>query len=63
MAIVRLLGIASADEYDRRFGGLLYCFLRGFGLGGAGLCSLRPSWESMAAWGAELDAWSPEGGA
>jgi exodeoxyribonuclease V beta subunit len=63
MAITRLLGIASADEYDRRFGGLLYCFLRGFGADGAGLYSLRPSWESMAEWATELEAWSPEGGA
>jgi exodeoxyribonuclease V beta subunit len=50
LATVKLLGIATKAEHDARFGGLLYCFLRGFDERGAGLWSARPSWEDVAAW-------------
>jgi exodeoxyribonuclease V beta subunit len=61
LAITRLLGIESRDAYERRFGGLLYCFLRGYGADGAGVWSVRPPWETLVAWVRDLDAWSPEG--
>ena len=50
LATVKLLGIATKAEYDARFGGLLYCFLRGFDERGAGLWSARPGWEDVVAW-------------
>jgi exodeoxyribonuclease V beta subunit len=50
LATVKLLGIATKAEHDARFGGLLYCFLRGFDERGAGLWSARPSWEDVGAW-------------
>jgi exodeoxyribonuclease V beta subunit len=60
LAVARLLGIASPEDHAARFGGVLYCFLRGFGPDGAGLYVERPSHESMLAWAHELEAWSPE---
>ncbi len=63
MAVTYLLGIATAEDHERRFGGILYCFLRGFDAEGAGLWASRPSFEAMRGWAAELDAWSPVGGA
>ncbi len=50
LATVKLLGIATKAEHEARFGGLLYCFLRGFDERGAGLWSARPNWEDVAAW-------------
>jgi len=54
LAITKLLGIGDREEHAARFGGLLYCFLRGFGPGGAGLWSLRPDWDEILQWGEEL---------
>jgi exodeoxyribonuclease V beta subunit len=54
LAITKLLGIRNREEHEARFGGLLYCFLRGFGPAGAGLWSLRPDWEQILQWGEEL---------
>jgi exodeoxyribonuclease V beta subunit len=54
LAITKLLGIRDRDEHEARFGGLLYCFLRGFGPGGAGLWSLRPDWDEILRWAEEL---------
>jgi exodeoxyribonuclease V beta subunit len=53
LATVKLLGIRSREEYDARFGGLLYCFLRGFSRG-AGVWTARPSWEKVVEWGDAL---------
>jgi exodeoxyribonuclease V beta subunit len=50
LAIVSLLEIEDRAEYDRRFGGLLYCFLRGMDDGGAGVWSSRPSWDELTSW-------------
>ena len=55
LAVVRLLGVRSRAEHDARFGGILYCFLRGFGAEG-GLWSARPSWDEIVAWDAGLRA-------
>jgi exodeoxyribonuclease V beta subunit len=54
LATVRLLGVSSRQEYDARFGGILYCFLRGFGASGAGRWSTRPTWEQVETWEQEL---------
>jgi exodeoxyribonuclease V beta subunit len=54
LAITKLLGIRDRDEHEARFGGLLYCFLRGFGPGGAGLWSRRPDWDEILRWAEEL---------
>jgi exodeoxyribonuclease V beta subunit len=50
LAIVKLLGVRSRDEYTARFGGLLYCFLRGFDAGGAGVWTARPTWDDVLGW-------------
>lgn len=50
LAVIRLVGIRSADDYDERFGGLAYCFLRGFGPSGRGLWAARPVWSDILAW-------------
>jgi exodeoxyribonuclease V beta subunit len=55
LAVVRLLGIRSRADHDARFGGLLYCFLRGFD-GELGLWSSRPDWETILAWDRSLRA-------
>jgi exodeoxyribonuclease V beta subunit len=54
LAVVKLLGVRSREAYDERFGGLAYCFLRGFDANGQGLWSSRPSWEQVVAWEAAL---------
>lgn len=50
LATVKLLGIATKAEHDARFGGLLYCFLRGMDERGAGVWSARPTWDDVGAW-------------
>ncbi len=55
LAVVRLLGVRSRADYEARFGGLLYCFLRGFDEGG-GLWSSRPSWDDLRSWDDDLRA-------
>jgi len=54
LAIVKLLGVASQADYDARFGGFLYCFLRGFDARGAGLWSSRPAFHELLAWDEDL---------
>ena len=47
VGIVRLLGVRSKKEYDQRFGGLLYLFIRGMkqnGSGDEGVYFHRPDW-------------------
>jgi exodeoxyribonuclease V beta subunit len=55
LAVVRLLGVRSQAEHEARFGGILYCFLRGFGAE-RGLWSARPSWDEIVAWDEGLRA-------
>jgi exodeoxyribonuclease V beta subunit len=50
LAIVRLLGVRTPTAYAARFGGLLYCFLRGFEAQGFGLWSARPDWSEVLGW-------------
>jgi exodeoxyribonuclease V beta subunit len=50
LALTRLLGAKSEAEYEERFGGFLYCFLRGVDRTGRGLWSTRPGWSEILAW-------------
>jgi exodeoxyribonuclease V beta subunit len=54
VAIVKLLGVRTREEHADRFGGMLYCFLRGFDARGYGLWSARPSWDQVLAWESAL---------
>jgi exodeoxyribonuclease V beta subunit len=54
LATVRLLGVRSREEYDARFGGILYFFLRGLDASGAGIWSTRPTWDQVTAWEQQL---------
>ena len=60
LALVRMLGIASRDAYESRFGGYAYVFLRGLTPGRPGrewLHVSRPSWEDILEWDDELRSW------
>jgi len=50
LALRRLLGIASPEEYDAKFGGLMYCFVRKMASGRGGIYSARPSFADVVAW-------------
>ena len=56
LAVVKLLGVRTRADYEARFGGLLYCYLRGMDAGGQGLWSTRPDWDDVLAWEAALGA-------
>jgi exodeoxyribonuclease V beta subunit len=63
LCIVKLLGVHTAQDYERRFGGLLYCFLRGLDPGGDGVWSSYPSWDDVLASEGALRARRHWGGA
>ncbi len=50
LALTRLLGVKSEAEYEARFGGFMYCFLRGVDRTGRGLWSVRPHWAEILTW-------------
>jgi exodeoxyribonuclease V beta subunit len=56
LAVLRLAGIDDRDSFDRRFGGVLYCFLRGMRAGDkqAGIYFRRPDWQTVLGWQAEM---------
>jgi exodeoxyribonuclease V beta subunit len=55
IGVIRLLQIRGEEEYRRRFGGLLYIFLRGIDRGGRrGVYFHRPAWSEICAHEAEL---------
>ena len=54
IAVVKMLKIESASDYRSRFGGYLYCFLRGMTSNGAGVYFACPSWEQVLEWEADL---------
>jgi exodeoxyribonuclease V beta subunit len=56
LAIVKLLGAGSRETFETRFGGLLYCFLRGLDARGHGVWSARPSWDEVTSWEGALRA-------
>jgi exodeoxyribonuclease V beta subunit len=53
LALVRMLGIASEADYEARFGGTLYLFVRGLPDTGA-VRSRRPTFAELSAWGEEI---------
>ncbi len=63
VGIVRLLGIRSKSEYEQRFGGLLYLFIRGMkrdGAGDDGVYFRRPDWNEISLYERELIRAVPE---
>ncbi len=55
IGVIRLLQIRKQDDYERRFGGLLYIFLRGMDGGGQrGVYFHRPAWSEICAYEAAL---------
>ncbi|MGM0689029.1 MAG: UvrD-helicase domain-containing protein [Bacillota bacterium] len=53
LAVIRLLGIMSGDEYEANFGGILYAFMRGIRLEDGeqdGIWFSRPPWNLVASW-------------
>jgi exodeoxyribonuclease V beta subunit len=46
LAVIRLLGIDGEADYEGRFGGILYIFLRGF-QAGEGAWFSRPAWTDL----------------
>lgn len=66
VGIVRLLGIRNEQQYNERFGGLLYLFIRGIrrdGAGDAGVYFHRPDWAEICRYERELIGVVPEIGA
>jgi exodeoxyribonuclease V beta subunit len=62
LAIAKLLGTRSAEQHEARFGGMLFCFLRGMGEEGRGVWTARPSWDDLVQWEAALQVgWRAEG--
>jgi exodeoxyribonuclease V beta subunit len=61
LAVVKLLAVRTEAEYLARFGGMIYCFLRGLDGAGGGLWSARPSWAEMTRWNDDLRAGRPLG--
>jgi exodeoxyribonuclease V beta subunit len=69
LALVKALRIRNAADYEARFGGLIYVFLRGLrrpGPAGMGLHFARPSWAEVLGYEDELirrtTSASPRGG-
>jgi exodeoxyribonuclease V beta subunit len=54
LAVGKLLGVDGEAAHEERFGGVLYCFLRGMGAPGRGVWSARPRWADVVAWEREL---------
>jgi exodeoxyribonuclease V beta subunit len=56
LATLRLLGVGGEEAYQRRFGGVLYCFLRGMRTDdpSAGIHFHRPSWDEVLGWQREM---------
>ena len=54
LAACRFLGISDEADYEARFGGGLYVFLRG--LPEAGIAASRPGWAELQAWARALEA-------
>ena len=52
LAAVRLLDVTSPESFERRFGGVLYCFLRGMRAddASAGVYFRRPTWSDIQDW-------------
>jgi len=56
IAIRKLYGLETESEFEERFGGAFYFFLRGMEREGeAGVYFERPSWEALTRWELELE--------
>ena len=53
-AMLYWLGISDQEDYERRFGGLYYLFLRGM-VAGSGICFLRPEWDEVIRYRQDLE--------
>jgi exodeoxyribonuclease V beta subunit len=56
VAIAKLLGATTKEAQETRFGGMLYCFLRGLDSDGHGVWFARPPWEKVLEWEQALRA-------
>ncbi|HEY5282507.1 MAG TPA: PD-(D/E)XK nuclease family protein, partial [Polyangia bacterium] len=56
LATLRLCGIEAPANYMQRFGGVVYCFLRGQREqdASAGIHFFKPTWEDILAWEADM---------
>ena len=54
VAVLRALGVVEEADYEARFGGAVYVFLRGLPEGG--VWTARPSWTEVQAWQTSLNA-------
>ena len=54
LGVLRLLAPRDERDHDARFGGLLYCFVRGMDAAGTGVWHLRPGWDDLRRWEEEL---------
>jgi exodeoxyribonuclease V beta subunit len=56
LAVLRLAGLNDRAAFERRFGGVLYCFLRGMRPGDerAGTYFRRPDWQTVLNWQTEM---------
>ena len=52
LALIKMLEVDAEEDYEARFGGLIYLFLRG--MPERGLYYERPSWDTLSAWRDEL---------
>ena len=52
LALIKMLGVANEKDYGARFGGLVYCFVRGMPAGG--IYFEQPSWTTVSTWTNEL---------
>ncbi|HEY7957056.1 MAG TPA: UvrD-helicase domain-containing protein [Polyangia bacterium] len=60
LALVKLLGISDEADYQRRFGGLLFCFLRGMRPGSPGGVHFeRPRFADLQQWEERLRRGAP----
>jgi exodeoxyribonuclease V beta subunit len=56
LAVLRLANLRDRQSYEEKFGGVLYCFLRGLRPDSpdAGIMFRRPEWETVLAWQNEM---------
>jgi exodeoxyribonuclease V beta subunit len=56
IATLRMCGITTPADYAQRFGGVVYCFLRGQSQQDdcAGIHFFKPAWEDILAWETEM---------
>jgi exodeoxyribonuclease V beta subunit len=56
LAVLRLAGVRDRAAYEDRFGGVLYCFLRGLRADApdTGIVFRRPEWDTVLAWQNEM---------